>query len=124
MNGIIQETLSSVKKKPINIIIADFKQCFDGLSLPLTCRDLYEAGCKDDKLALLFDVKSKHRVAVKTSLWLTERFVLQENVLQGDVFGTIQASTQIDKFGKKCLEDQKHIHMYRNCIPIAPLANV
>ena len=65
VNGIVQNTLSSVKNKPINMIVADFKLCFDGLSLPLTCKDLYEAGCKDDKLALIFDINRKHRVAVK-----------------------------------------------------------
>ena len=40
VNGIIQETLSSVKEKPINIIVANFLLCFDGLSSPLTCKDL------------------------------------------------------------------------------------
>ena len=36
------------KSKPINIIIADFTQCFDGLNLPLACKDIYESGFKDD----------------------------------------------------------------------------
>ena len=53
VNGIIQDTLSSVKMKPINIIVADFRLCFDSMYLPLACRDLYYSGCKDDKLALL-----------------------------------------------------------------------
>ena len=48
--------------------------------------------------------------------------MLNENVLQGDVFGTVLASNQIDKFGKQCLEEQTHIYMYRDVIPIAPLA--
>ena len=96
----IQDALSSVKVKPINLIVADFQQCFDGLSLPLACKDLYSSGCKDDKLALLYDISKTSNVAVKTSLGLTERFIIQDNVLQGDVFGNILASNQIDKFGK------------------------
>ena len=60
-------------------------------------------------------------MSVKTSLGLTDRFDLIENVLQGDVFGNILASNQIDKFGKQCIEDQEHIYMYREVIPIAPL---
>ena len=52
----------------------------------------------------------------------TERFELEENILQGDVLGTVLASNQIDKFGKQCLEDNAHIYMYRDAIPIAPLA--
>ena len=119
VNGIVH--LSSVKKKPINIIVTDFQQCFDGLSLPLTCKDLYQSGCKDDKLALLFDINRTNNIAVITSMGLTDRFVPNENVLQGDVFGTVLASNQIDKFGKQCLENQEHIYMYREAIHIAPL---
>ena len=66
VNGIIQDTLSSVKVKPINIIVTDFTQCFDGLNLPLTCKDLYQSGCQDDKLALLSDINRTNKVAVKT----------------------------------------------------------
>ena len=53
VNGTIQDTLSSVKMKPVNIIVADFTLCFDGLSLPLTCKDLYTSGCKDDKFGVM-----------------------------------------------------------------------
>ena len=56
---IIQDTLSSVNMKPIKISVAHFQLCFDGLSLLLTCRDLHQSGCKDDKLALLFDINRK-----------------------------------------------------------------
>ena len=73
-NGIVQDTISSVKKTPINIIMSDFQQCFGGLSLPLTCKDLYQSGCKDDKLALLFDINKTNNASVKTSLGLTVRF--------------------------------------------------
>ena len=51
---------------------------------------------------------------------MTERFEINQNILQGDVFGNILASNQIDKFGKHCLENMEHIYMYRNKIPIAP----
>ena len=108
--------------KPINIIVADFRLCFDSMYLPLACRDLYYSGCKDDKLALLYDVNKSNNVAVKTSLGLTDRFQLADNILQGDVFGNILASNQIDKFGRQCLEEETNIYIYRNTVPIAPLA--
>ena len=59
---------------------------------------------------------------MKTSVGLTDKFVLNENVLQGDVFGNILASNQIDKFGKECLEEERNIYLYRDSIPIVPLA--
>ena len=105
VNGILQDTLSSVNMKPINMVVADFRLCFDGLYLPLACRDLYFSGCKDDKLALLYDINKRNNVAVKTSLGLTYRFKLSDNILQGDVFGNILASNQIYKFRKQCLEE-------------------
>ena len=79
VNGVIQDTLSSVKMKPINIIIADFQLCFDGLSLPLACKDLYSSGCKDNKLSLLYDINKRNNVSVKTSVGLTEKFILYDN---------------------------------------------
>ena len=117
VNGLIQDILSSVKMKPINVFVADFQLCFDGISLPLTSiipLDLYNSGVKDDKLSLLYDINKTNKVAVKTSLGLTERFVLQDNVLHGDIFVNILASNQIYKFGKQCLKDENHIYMYRN----------
>ena len=120
VNGLIQEALSSVKSKPINIIIADFSLCFDCLNLSLACKDLCMSGCKDDKLALIYDLNKSNRVAVKTSLGMNDRFEISEKVLQGDVFGNILASNQIDRFGKHCLENQEHIYMYRDKIPIVP----
>ena len=78
VNGIIQEALSSVKSKPINIIIADFQLCFDGLNPPLACYDLYQSDCKDNKLALIYDLNRNSRVAVKTSLGMTNRFEIKE----------------------------------------------
>ena len=63
--GIIQDTLSSVKMKPINLIVADFRLCFDGMYLPLACQDLYYSGCKDDKHALLYDINKRINIAVK-----------------------------------------------------------
>ena len=120
VSGIIQDTLSSVRLKPINVLVADFQLCFDGLSLPLACKDLYDSGVKDDKLSLLYDVSKTNNVAVKTSLGVTG-FELNNNVLQGDVFGNMLASNQIDKFGKQCLENETHMYIYRNKIPIVPL---
>ena len=57
----------------------------------------------------------------KTSLGLTKSFILKEKVFQGDGFGNILASNQIDKFAKRCLENKEHIYMYRDTVPIAPL---
>ena len=53
LNGIICDVLSTNKKKPVDIQIFDYKQCFDTLWLQECLNDLYDSGVNDDKLALL-----------------------------------------------------------------------
>ena len=73
VNGVIHDVLSSKKKKPIDIQIMDYKQCFDSMWLEDTMNDLFEAGVVDDKLALLFEANKEVKVAVKTPVGLTVR---------------------------------------------------
>ena len=53
IHGIIADIKSGKSKKPVDIQIFDYKQCFDGLWLQECLNDFYEAGLNDDKLALL-----------------------------------------------------------------------
>ena len=57
VNGIIHDVLSSKKKKPIDIQIMDYMQCFDAMWLEETMNDMCEAGVTDDCLALLYESK-------------------------------------------------------------------
>ena len=86
--------------------------------------DLYNAGVTDDSLALIFEANKKNQVAVKTPVGLTHREMVEEIVLQGEVFGPLQCSVQVDTFGKECLAQSKHLYSYRNCVGIPPLAMI
>ena len=86
--------------------------------------DLYNAGVTDDALALIFEANKKNQVAVKTPAGLTEREVVEEIVLQGEVFGPLQCSVQVDTFGKECLAQSKHLYSYRDCVGVPPLATI
>ena len=94
------------------------------MNLPLCIADLYRSGVKDDKLALLYDINQTNYVAVKTAVGLTERTVLHENILQGDVMGPLMASNHIDSVGRECLEENKHLYSYRDRVSIPPLTMV
>ena len=52
VNGIIGDVLNSKIKKPVDIQIYDYRQCFDSLWLQECLNDLYSAGLNNDKLAL------------------------------------------------------------------------
>jgi hypothetical protein len=78
LNGIINETINS-KKKAIDIVILDYKQCFDGMWLEDCLNDLYDAGVQNPNLALIYGANRKNKVAVKTPSCLTER-VTSDNI--------------------------------------------
>ena len=57
---------------------------------------MYENGLKDDKLALLFNINSEIKVAVKTPVGKSDRRSIHNVIAQGDVFGPILCSNQVD----------------------------
>ena len=124
VNGVIHDVLSSKKKKPIDIQIMDYKQCFDSMCLEETMNDLFEAGVTDDHLALLYEANKVVNVAVKTPAGLTVRERIEKIILQGDVFGPIECSVSVDTFGKECLEQDKHLYLYKDEVKIPILAMV
>ena len=124
VNGIISDVLSSKANKPIDIGIYDYRQCFDSLWLKECLNDLYTAGLNDDKFALLYNVNSKVNIAVKTPVGKTDRQTIHNVITQGDVFGPIFCSKQVDTFGQECLEESKHTYLYRGEVDIPPLSMV
>ena len=124
INGIIHDVLSSKKKKPIDIQIRDYKQCFDSMWLQETLNDMFEAGVDDDQLALMYEANRNVNVAVKAPNGLTDRVNIKDIILQGDVFGPIQCSVSVDSFGKECLEEDKHLYYYKDEVPIPILTMV
>ena len=123
VNGVINEVIQD-KTKAIDIQILDYKQCFDGMWLEDTVNDLYEAGITDDNLALIFKSNEKNRIAVKTPVGLTERVEIDRLVLQGEIFGPLECSVSVDKFGKECLEKMKHLYTYKNSVGVPPLTMI
>ena len=118
LNGIINEVLK-YKDKPVDIVIVDYKQCFDSLWLDEVANHLFEAGIYDDKLALIFKLNSVNRLAVKTPFGITERQLVEKIVLQVEVFDPLECSVTVDTFGKECMEDNKLLYMYKGevCVP-------
>ena len=102
----------------------DYKQCFDSLWLDECVNHLFEAGLADDKLALIYELNSVNQVAVKTPFGMTKRVKVEKIVLQGEVFGPLECSVTVDTFGKECMEEGKHLFMYRGTVGVPPLAMV
>ena len=58
VNRVICDVLGSKKKTPVDLQIFDYKQRFDSQWVEECLNDLYNAGLKDDKFQLLYNVNS------------------------------------------------------------------
>ena len=112
------------KKKCIDVEILDYKQCFDSMWMDECINDLWEAGVQDDHLALIYEINSKVDVAVKTPFGLTERRQIEKVVMQGEVYGPLCCSVQVDTFGKDCMQKNKFLYQYKYSVGIPPLSMV
>ena len=120
MNAVIHETLSSKKNKPIVIQQYDYTQMFDGMDLKESLNDLEtKAELKDDTIHLLYNANKNIQVKVKTPFGLTNELLVDEAVLQGEVWGSSLASNQVDTFGQEMLEDNlPFTFRYKGYIPV------
>ena len=85
---------------------------------------MYAGGLKDEKLNLLYSANKLVKIAVRTPVGKSETTDIHKVVIQGDVFGPLLCSKQVDLFAKECLEDQKYLYRYKNEVPIPPLTMV
>ena len=85
--------------------------------------DIYDCGFTDDMLPLVYKANEKVEMAVNTPDGLTDRTEIKNTVLQGDVFGSILASVQVNSIGKKC-EESGYGYKYKNKLPIPILGLV
>ena len=94
INGVINEAVN--RGRPIDILMHDYRQCFDTLWLEECINDLYDAGIQDDKLALIYEVNKKNQVSIKTPFGITPRVNINQIVLQGEVLGPLQCSVKVE----------------------------
>ena len=123
INGIIHEVLKSTRMKPIQLQIYDYKQMFDSMDLEEAICDIFDVGVDDDSLVLIYKANKEIKMSVKTTSGLTERQTLEDIVLQGDTFGSILASVQVDAIGKD-VEEAGLGYLYKNTLPISMLGLV
>ena len=123
INGLIHDVMKSKKMKPILLQIYDYAQMFDSINLEQALSDLFDVGVDDDTLALIHKANKDVHMAVKTPSGLTERQTIKNCVLQGDTFGSILASVQVDSIGKECMEEG-HSYLYKDILPVGFLGLV
>ena len=78
---------------------------------------------KDDNLSLIYKANANIRMAVNTPNGLTERQTIKNVVLQGDTFGSILASAQVDSIGKE-VEQSGYGYKYKDVLTVSMLGLV
>ena len=114
INGIIHD---------VSLQICDYRQMFDAINLKQAINDIYDVGINDDNLPLLYEANKHIKMAVNTPHGLSERQTIENVVLQGDTFGSILASVQVDSIGKE-LEDFGLGYKYKDTLAISMLGLV
>ena len=115
VNGIIHEVMQSKKMKPVILQFYDYSQMFDSINLQEAISDIFDTGVDDDNLQLLYNANQEINMAVKTANGLSDRQVVNDIVLQGDTWGSILASVQVDKIGQDCME-AGYFYLYNNVL--------
>ena len=123
INGIIHDVMSSKKKKPALLQIYDYRQMFDAINLEQALSDIFDAGLDDDNLALIYRGNTEISMGVNTPSGLTERQCIKNVVLQGETWGSILASVQVDTIGKE-IEQSGLGYLYKDILPISLLGLV
>ena len=67
LNSIMSDVMSSVKKKPRNLNVMDFKQMFDAEELALCLNVFFDANVTYDKLALIYEANKTSIFTVKNT---------------------------------------------------------
>ena len=67
---------------------------------------MYEGGIQ-------YNINRTVNVAVRTPVGKTNRGVIKDAIIQGDVFGPMFCGKQIDEIGKECLEKDKYVYKYK-----------
>ena len=85
---------------------------------------MYEAGMKNDKLALIYSSNTNANIAVKTSSGTTPRFNIQKIVMQGTVWAGLMCTTTMEKLCKIVYKDPSLQYQYRGSVVVPPLEMV
>ena len=125
VNSSIHEAIKNKKSKGLEIIIADYSQCFDGMSLPITMNDMYNTGIKDRNLNLMQKSDNSINISVKTPFGKTARINQKDTIPQGDVLANLKCTTQIDNIAVEHEVNLKgHLYKYKDEVEVPPLGQI
>ena len=83
--------------------------------------DLYDAGLRNDKLALLFKINQTALIEIKTSQGMTQRVPIKNIIMQGTVWGSLLCTATMDKLPKMMYNTPALLYKYKGEVSVPPL---
>ena len=124
INGIIHKTVTA-NSRPVDMLVMDYKQCFDTLPVGVVTNDLYNIGVDTDQLNLIYDCDSLSKVAVKTPVGMTKRVDVTKVIAQGEVMSPLKCTITVDSIAQAHMENlSENLYSYKGRVPIPPLGMV
>ena len=109
----ITNLASKGKGKPCDIAAYDIEKCFDAMWAQETINDMWDAGCRDNKLSILHMENQSAQVVVKTAAGKSDPVVISNFIMQGGVMGGLFCTNSMDKLGKIVYEDENLLYTYK-----------
>ena len=109
----ITNLASKGKGKLCDIAAYDIEKCFDAMWAQETINDMWDAGCRDNKLSILHMENQSAQVVVKTAAGKSDPVVISNFIMQGGVMGGLFCTNSMDKLGKIVYEDENLLYTYK-----------
>ena len=123
INVIIHDVLKKRNAKPVLLQIYDYAQMFDSINLEYAISDIFEAGLDDRNLQLVYEANKSVQMGINTPDGITQRTEIVNTVQQGETFGSLLASVQVDSIGKD-LAKSGYGYKYKDILQVGMLGLV
>ena len=98
INDVVYGSRDDVCLQSVDVI-----SCFDRMKYSETHNDIWDVKIQDRNFALIASLDKRCSAKIKTPCGESKTLKLQENIIQGSVFGSIKYSAQVDSLGHDLL---------------------
>ena len=86
--------------------------------------DLFDAGLDNDKLVLIQKSNQHANIAIKTTSGTTDRFMIEDTVMQGTVWAGLMYTSTMEQLCKFILQQKHLLYKYKGKLSVPPLQMV
>ena len=120
----INNSIVNGDEGPVDIKVFDVEKCFDSLWVEECINDIFEAGLKNDKLALIFLTNQNANIAIKTPGGKSDRISIKNIIMQGTVWGSLLCTATMDRLGKQIYRNPDLTYKYKGVVETPSLGMV